>query len=81
MTAGEASTPKSPTERLELRKQVKDCKVCAWLLGLDEKARKEWTVAIANPRYGPTMIASEIAIDGGEVSADGVANHRAKAHR
>jgi hypothetical protein len=71
----------TPSERLEARRQLMGCRVCAWLASLDEKTRKGWAQALANPRYTHTMVAGEIALDGGEVSADSVANHRSKAHR
>jgi len=78
----------TPAERLELRKQLSECRVCAWLITLDEKDRKEWAVAIANPRFGATAIAAEIRIDqiaakydGVEVGESSVDTHRRKMHR
>jgi len=71
----------TPIERLEARKQIAGCRVCAWLATLDEKARRDWASAIANPRYGHQMVAEEMHVDGAEVSGDSVANHRQKGHR
>lgn len=71
----------TPTERLEVQLQVKMCKVCAWLATLDDKSRREWAQAIANPRFSAPMVAAEIRVDGGDVSEGSVQNHRQKAHR
>lgn len=78
----------TPAERLELRKQLSECRVCAWLATLDEKERKEWAVAIANPRFGATAIAAEIQLDqiaaeygGVEIGESSVDTHRRKMHR
>lgn len=78
----------SPAERLELRKQLQECRVCAWLSSLPEKDRKEWAQAIANPRYGATAIAAEVRVDitasgyaGPEVGESSIETHRRKAHR
>lgn len=78
----------SPVERLELRKQLSECRVCAWLATLEDKDRKDWATAIANPRYSPGSIATEIQVDqtaagyaglsAGESSID---THRRKGHR
>jgi len=78
----------SPIERLEVRKQLQECRVCAWLVTLDEKARRDWAQAIGNPRYSHSAIAAEIRIDqmaadyhGPEVGESSVDTHRRKAHR
>lgn len=78
----------SPAERLELRKQLSECRVCAWLATLDEKTRKDWSAAIGNPRYSAGSVAVEIQADqtaadypglsAGESSVD---THRRKGHR
>jgi hypothetical protein len=81
MTTPTDESRPTPSERLEARRQLMGCRVCAWLSTLDEKTRKGWAQALANPRYTHTMVAAEIALDGGEVSADSVAGHRSKAHR
>ncbi len=78
----------SPAERLELRKQLSECRVCAWLQTLDEKDRKDWTIAIGNPRYSPGQIAAEIQVDqsaaeysGLSVGQSSIDTHRRKGHR
>lgn len=71
----------TPTERLEVKRQIQQCKLCAWLSTLDDGTRRGWVQAIANPRFGAPMVASEIAVDGGDVSEGSVANHRQKGHR
>ena len=78
----------SPAERLELRKQLSECRVCAWLSTLDEKDRKDWAIAIANPRFGATAIASEVLIDqqaagytGPSVGDSSIDTHRRRGHR
>jgi hypothetical protein len=78
----------TPMERLELRKQLSECRVCAWLSSLDEKDRKEWAIAIANPRFGPGSIAAEVQIDqsaagyaGLSIGESSIDTHRRKGHR
>lgn len=78
----------TPTERLESRKQLGECRVCAWLASLDEKTRRDWAQAIANIRFGAGLIASEIALDisaagydGPDIGESSVDTHRRKAHR
>lgn len=78
----------TPTDRLELRKQLSECRVCAWLVTLDEKERKDWATAIANPRYGTTAIAAEIQMDqeaakymGVGIGESSVDTHRRRSHR
>jgi len=78
----------TPAERLELRKQLSECRVCAWLSTLDEKERKDWAVAIANPRFGATAIAAEIQLDqtaadygGVGIGESSIDTHRRKMHR
>jgi len=75
-------------ERLELRKQLSECRVCAWLATLAEKDRKEWSIAIANPRFSPGAIASEAQLDQDEAGYAGLSigessidTHRRKTHR
>ena len=78
----------TPTERLETRKQLSECRVCAWLTTLEDKDRKGWATAIANPRYGSTAIATEIRVDqaatkydGPDIGESSVETHRRKMHR
>lgn len=77
----------SPSERLEMRRQLADCRVCAWLSTLDEKSRKEWQEAILNPRYSAGLVAAEIAVDvaadysGPTIGESSIDTHRRKAHR
>jgi len=78
----------TPTERLEIKKKLAECRVCAWLVTLDEKTRRDWAQAIANIRFGAGLIASEIAIDvqaagyaGPDIGESSVDTHRRKAHR
>ena len=78
----------SPVERLELRKQLTECRVCAWLATLDEKDRKDWAIAIANPRYSPGSIAAEAQLDqtaanysGQSIGESSIDTHRRKGHR
>lgn len=78
----------SPVERLELRKQLTECRVCAWLQSLEEKDRKDWAIAIGNPRYSPGSIAAEIQLDmtaasypGVSVGESSIDTHRRKGHR
>lgn len=70
----------TPTERLEARKQVSDCRVCSWLGTLEDRARREWQKAIMNPRYGARMVADEAAVDGADFGEASVLTHRRKAH-
>lgn len=76
-------------ERLEVRKQLKECRVCAWLSTLEEKARKEWAQAIADPRFSYGMIADEIRIEqeaagykgSSPIGESSVDTHRRRNHR
>lgn len=83
--------PPTPTQRLEERKRLSECRVCAWLATLDDKSRTEWQKAISDRRFGAEMIANEIMT---EISADGgstysgqaigessVDTHRTRGHR
>lgn len=77
----------TPVERLELRKQLSECRVCAWLATLDEKDRKAWAIAIGNPRYSPSAVAAEIQLDQTEAGYGGLAcgessidTHRRRGH-
>lgn len=78
----------TPAERLELRKQLSECRVCAWLSTLDEKTRKDWAQALGNPRYGHSAVAAEISADQGaagyvgpDVGESSVDTHRRRGHR
>jgi hypothetical protein len=78
----------TPTERLNLRKQLADCRVCAWLATLDDKARREWQAAIMNTRFGAQMVADEIMAEvavtdyaGQSVGEASVQTHRQRGHR
>jgi hypothetical protein len=78
----------TPTERLSLRKALQECRVCAWLSILDEKARREWQLAIVNPRFGAALVASELAVEMTATGYDGsipgetsVQTHRQRGHR
>jgi len=78
----------TPSERLEVKKQLSECRVCAWLATLDEKTRREWAQAIANTRFGAGLLASEITLDaraaeyaGLDVGESSVDTHRRKVHR
>lgn len=85
----------TPTERLEERKRLADCRVCAWLSTLSEKDRREWQQAIANARFGAALVASEIMVEvsaregadvgslynGPAIGESSVETHRQRAHR
>lgn len=78
----------TPTERLETKKALQECRVCAWLATLDEKDRREWAKALADSRFGAGLVASEIAVDmestgygGPQVGESSVQNHRQRRHR
>jgi hypothetical protein len=84
----------SITERLETKKQLAECRVCAWLATLDEKDRKEWAIAISNPRFGYGLIANEIMVEiaardgaaasrynGPAIGDSSVETHRRRSHR
>lgn len=81
----------TPTERLENRKTLSECRVCAWLATLSEKDRREWAQAIANPRFGAPLIAAEIGDEvarndgtgyaGQPVGESSVETHRQRRHR
>jgi hypothetical protein len=75
----------SPTERLEARKTLSECRVCLWLSTLNEKDRRGWTDAISNPRYGSALVAAEINEDtdyvGPTIGESSVQNHRMRRHR
>lgn len=78
----------TPTERLETRKQRQDCRVCAWLVTLDEKSRREWAQAISNPRFGAALVADEITVEataasyaGQSIGESSVDSHRKRGHR
>lgn len=78
----------TPVERLEARKQLQECRVCAWLTTLDDKSRRDWVAALSNIRYGHKMVASVIREDqvaanytGPEVGESSVETHRQRGHR
>lgn len=80
----------TPTERLETRKQLSSCRICAWLATLTDKDRKAWQEAILNTKYGASLIASEIMIDiqaetntydGEQIGQASVDTHRRGMHR
>lgn len=77
----------TPTQRLETRKTTMECRVCAWLVTLPDRDRREWEKAIANPRFGAGLVASEITVDmdnaeyqGDRPGESSVHNHRTKRH-
>lgn len=76
-----------PSERLELRRQLELCRVCAWLATLPPDLRADWVAAIDNLRFPHSAVAAEIRIDqeaagyrGQEVVADSVRTHRVRGH-
>lgn len=84
----------TPTQRLEERKRLAECRVCAWLATLSDEDRKEWTKAIADRRFGAEMIGSEIMVEvnarmaagtndynGQTIGESSVETHRARGHR
>ncbi len=78
----------TPVERLEFRKQVLDCRVCTWLHSLPAQERKDWAVAISNPRYSAGAVAAEIQLDqeaakfaGLSVGSSSIDRHRQRSHR
>lgn len=84
----------TPTQRLEERKRLAECRVCAWLATLSEEERREWNKAISDRRFGAEMIANEIAAEINAMSAAGtltytgqtigessVDTHRTRGHR
>lgn len=82
----------TPTQRLEVRKRLAECRVCAWLNLLSEEDRKEWNKAIADRRFGSEMIATEImaeissegyqpAYTGPTIGESSVDTHRTRGHR
>lgn len=84
----------TPTQRLEERKRLSECRVCAWLATLSEDDRKEWGKAIGDRRFGAEMIATEIkaevdarlfadpeAYSGQTIGESSVDTHRARGHR
>ena len=77
----------TPTERLEQRRQLSECRLCAWLQTLEAKDRREWSTAIANPRFSHEMVATEIRLEqeaqnytGEIVGSSTVRTHRKKHH-
>ena len=75
----------TPIERLEARKQLQECRVCSWLITLDDKMRAPWTQALNNPRYGNEAIASLMREDQGvvglPVGESSVRIHRLRGHK
>lgn len=74
----------TPIERLEARKQLQECRVCAWLDTLDDQTRAGWVKALQNPRYGNEPIAAIMREDQGGVGLpigeSSVKLHRQRAH-
>ena len=74
----------SPIERLEARKQLQECRVCAWLDTQEDKVRAEWAKALQNPRYGNDPIAALMREDQGDaglpIGESSVKLHRQRAH-
>ena len=74
----------TPVERLEARKQLQECRVCAWLDTQDDRARTEWAKALQNPRYGNEPIAALMREDqagvGLPVGESSVKLHRQRSH-
>lgn len=78
----------TPTERLETKRQIMACRVCAWMSTLDEKTRKSWAEAVNNTRYSNGMVANEIMVDiatseyqGEPIGESSIATHRRGMHR
>lgn len=75
----------TPTARLEARRQLMQCRVCAWLATLKPAQRREWQKAIMDPRFGAEMVASEIMLESGDslpepIGESSVSTHRRGAH-
>lgn len=84
----------TPTERLEQRKKLAECRVCAWLATLDDKDRRDWQAAVMNTRFGAGLVADEIMVEiaardqagqttytGQTIGEASVQTHRQRAHR
>lgn len=84
----------TPTQRLEERKRLSECRVCAWLATLSDEDKKEWQKAITDRRFGAEMIANEIMVEvnarlaaglegysGQTIGESSVDTHRARGHR
>lgn len=82
----------TPTSRLEERKRLAECRVCAWLVTLTDEEHKEWQKAIADRRFGAKMVADEIgaeiasregagAYSGQAIGESSVDTHRTRGHR
>lgn len=84
----------TPTERLEERKRLADCRVCAWLETVSDQERREWAKAIADRRFGAELVASEImaevgardltgqtAYNGPTIGEASVSTHRQRGHK
>lgn len=77
----------SPTERLELKRMLAECRVCAWLSTLEKDLRAEWEEAIGNLRFSHDGVASEIREDqaasgysGLAIGESSVETHRKRGH-
>jgi hypothetical protein len=77
----------TPTERLELKRMLAECRVCAWLVTLGPTDRKAWDEAIANLRFSHDAVASEIREDQASAEYNGLAigessveTHRKRGH-
>lgn len=84
----------TPTERLEERKKLAECRVCAWLSTLEDKDRRDWQSAIMNSRYGAALVGDEIMVEiaardnagtnkytGQTIGEASVQTHRQRGHR
>lgn len=78
----------TPTEMMEARKRLMDCRVCAWLDTLDPKDRAEWQKAIINRSFGAALAASVVSDEinrseysGPTIGESSVDTHRARGHR
>lgn len=75
----------TPTQRLEDKLLIQQCRVCSWLATLSITDRRDWVQAISNPRYSAPLVAAEIRSEQSDeaklVSEGSVQNHRQKSHR
>ena len=53
----------TPSQRLEERRQLAACRVCVWLVTLEDTEARGWKTAIGNVRYSPKMVSEEIQRD------------------
>lgn len=75
----------TPTERLEARRLLVECRLCAWLVSLPLEDAREWQKAIMNPKYSAEMVSDEIMRDPAPkdrpIGDASVTSHRRGAHR